>query len=563
MDPLAILLIATAVVVGGVLVLRLHAVLALLAGAFVVAWLTPAPSIFQHEIRITGLVVESLSDAGDPWVYLRRGRGRKVLSGRQAVFRRVDGAADYELVGHAMLSAQGDADFELVRLESLKKGLDIRPGDLVLHDTLVAQARATAGETIGQRVARGFGGTCTKIGILIALAAIIGTCLLESGAAERIVTTIRGLFGDRQAPLAFSVSGFLVGIPVFFDTVFYLLIPLGKAMRARTGKDYLLYVLSIVVGATMAHSLVPPTPGPLFVASELGVSIGMMMLGGIAVGTVAAAAGYAYALWANGRWEIPLRDVDDVGKEEPAAEEPAADRVPPAFWLAVLPIVIPIVLLGTRTFIEMSWANVPVEDQPAAIVFLQPVIQIVGDKNVALAIAAVVAILLLVNAIGWRAMSRGTAVQGALMSGGLIILITASGGALGHVLRQTGIAAAIQEYLPATHTGIVLLLVAFTVTAVVRVAQGSATVAMITAVGIVAPIVATAPLPYHPLYLALAIGCGSKPLPWMNDSGFWVVGRMSGMTASETLKTFSAALTIMGVVGLIVTLAGAVLFPMV
>jgi GntP family gluconate:H+ symporter len=210
----------------------------------------------------------------------------------------------------------------------------------------------------------------------------------------------------------------------------------------------------------------------------------------------------------------------------------------------------------------MSRASVPAADLPVWLPALQPVVRTLGDKNVALAIAAVVAILMLVRANGWHATTTGTAVQSALMSGGLIILMTASGGALGHVLRQTGIASAIQEHLPATESGIALLLTAFTVTAVVRMAQGSATVAMITAVGIVGPIVATASLPYHPLYVALAIGCGSKPLPWMNDSGFWVVGRMSGMTAPETLKTFSAALTIMGIVGLLVTLAGAVFFPM-
>jgi GntP family gluconate:H+ symporter len=561
-DPLIVLLIAVAVVVGGVLVLRLHPVLALLAGAFAVAWLTPAESVFQHEVRVAGLVVESIQVDTNS-VQLRTGRGRRIVPGRQAVFRPLPNTSRYEAIGYAMLALEGPADAAHVRLTAEDKKLEIRPGDLVLHHTLTSQARATAAETIGQRVARGFGGTCTKIGILIALAAIIGTCLLDSGAAERIVNTIRGLLGDRQAPVAFSVSGFLVGIPVFFDTVFYLLIPLGKAMRARTGKDYLLYVLSIVVGATMAHSLVPPTPGPLFVASELGVSIGLMMLGGIAVGAVAAASGYAYALWANRRWQIPLRNVDDSGDEKATADTGAADRVPPPFWLAVLPIVLPIVLLGTRTCIDMNWASVAAEDQPAWVVTLQPVVRTLGDKNVALALAAVAAILMLVKACGWRAMASGTAVQTALMSGGLIILITASGGALGHVLRQTGIAAAIQERLPATETGIALLLLAFTVTAVVRVAQGSATVAMITAVGIVAPIVATAPLPYHPLYVALAIGCGSKPLPWMNDSGFWVVGRMSGMTTSETLKTFSAALTIMGVVGMLVTLAGALLLPMV
>jgi GntP family gluconate:H+ symporter len=125
------------------------------------------------------------------------------------------------------------------------------------------------------------------------------------------------------------------------------------------------------------------------------------------------------------------------------------------------------------------------------------------------------------------------------------------------------VAEAIQDRFPSTQNGMVLLVMAFVVTAVVRFAQGSATVAMITGVSIVAPIASSLTLGYHPVYLALAIGCGSKPFPWMNDSGFWIVGRMSGMTESETLKTHSVALTIMGVVGFIVTLAGAKWLPLV
>jgi GntP family gluconate:H+ symporter len=120
----------------------------------------------------------------------------------------------------------------------------------------------------------------------------------------------------------------------------------------------------------------------------------------------------------------------------------------------------------------------------------------------------------------------------------------------------------VQELVPSAGTGISLLFVAFAMTMVVRVAQGSATVAMITGAGIVAPIAAATVLPYHPLYLALAVGCGSKPLPWMNDSGFWVVGRMSGMTPAETLRTFSTGLTVMGVAGFLVVVAGALLIPL-
>jgi GntP family gluconate:H+ symporter len=142
----------------------------------------------------------------------------------------------------------------------------------------------------------------------------------------------------------------------------------------------------------------------------------------------------------------------------------------------------------------------------------------------------------------------------------VIILITAAGGAFGHVLRQSGIASEIQQQLPVVRLGILPL--AFAITAIVRIAQGSATVAMITAVGIVAPWASTGESGFHPVYLALAIGCGSKPISWMNDSGFWIVSQMSGLTPAETLKTHSAALTLMGVAGLIVTMAAAYMWPL-
>jgi GntP family gluconate:H+ symporter len=319
--------------------------------------------------------------------------------------------------------------------------------------------------------------------------------------------------------------------------------------------------MSIIVGATMAHSLVPPTPGPLFVAGELGVTVGLMMLGGLVVGGLAALAGYAYALWANRRWVIPLREDDCPSVNEEPESQPVAIRLP-SFFAAMLPIVLPVLLLGGRTIFDMIWGDVPADQVPDGIQQVMPVIETVGEKNFALALATLAAMYLLIRARGWgdRAVHHG--IQEALASGGLIVLITASGGALGHVLRQTNIAVAVQELVPSAGTGISLLFVAFAMTMVVRVAQGSATVAMITGAGIVAPIAAATVLPYHPLYLALAVGCGSKPLPWMNDSGFWVVGRMSGMTPAETLRTFSTGLTVMGVAGFLVVVAGALLIPL-
>ncbi|MBT7923991.1 MAG: GntP family permease, partial [Opitutae bacterium] len=152
-----------------------------------------------------------------------------------------------------------------------------------------------ADQSVGKRIAEGFGRTCAKVGLIIAMAAIIGTCLLESGAADRIVRSALKLCGEKRAPYALSGSSFILGIPVFFDTVFYLMIPLAKALASRTGKNYLLYVLAIIAGGSMTHSLVPPTPGPLLVAGELGVDLGEMIIGGLTVGIFGMMGGFVYA----------------------------------------------------------------------------------------------------------------------------------------------------------------------------------------------------------------------------------------------------------------------------
>jgi GntP family gluconate:H+ symporter len=185
----------------------------------------------------------------------------------------------------------------------------------------------------------------------------------------------------------------------------------------------------------------------------------------------------------------------------------------------------------------------------------------VGNPNIALTISAAIAL----STYAWWCRGRKRNVtallQHALSNGGIIILITSAGGAFGSVLQQTGIGYRIQE-LAASHQ-IAVLPLAFCVTAVVRTAQGSATVAMITAVGILSGLAGSGQLGFHPLYLALVIGCGSKPIPWMNDSGFWVICKMSGMTEGETLKTCSAMMTLMGIVGLLVTMILARLFPLI
>ena len=413
-----------------------------------------------------------------------------------------------------------------------------------------AEISAFVNQPVGKRIATAFGNTASKIGILIAMAAIIGTCLLRSGAADRIVRAALRLLGEKRAPAAFLSSGFTLAIPVFSDTVFYLLLPLAKAMRLRTGKNYLFYVITIVAGAAMAHSLVPPTPGPLFVAAEMGVDIGVMMIAGLVVGIFTIIGGYLYAAWANRKWTIPLRDTGDVTISELEELMDKEDRHLPSLWLSLMPILLPVILISGNTITRAVQAEG---------LWLSS-FSFIGDPNIALTLAAVVAL----GTLAWKERDRkklkGYVVE-SLKSGGMIILITSMGGALGGILQQTGIGIRVQEL--ASHYHIAILPLAFLVTVVIRTAQGSATVAMITSVGILGGLATMGELAFHPVYLALIIGCGSKPFPWMNDSGFWVVCTMSGMTEGETLKTHSVVLSIMGFIGLFVVIILAKIFPLI
>ncbi|WP_201568340.1 MULTISPECIES: SLC13 family permease [unclassified Imperialibacter] len=419
-----------------------------------------------------------------------------------------------------------------------------------------AAAQRLADQSEGIRIATEFGNTCGKIGILIAMASIIGKTMLESGAAEKIVRSTLKITGDKYAPMTFLGSSFFIGIPVFFDTVFYLMVPLAKAMAMRVGKNYGLLILCIAAGAAMANSLVPPTPGPLFLVTEMNIPIGMMMMGGFLVGLVTISAGYLYAVWANRKWPIPLRDAVDAPLDEIKTLSEKDERELPALWFSLLPIVIPIVLISVNALIG-SFVDV----SKASSSWLTSVLDFIGEKNVALSLGALSSIWLL--AVQKKGDKKGltASVQTALMSAGVIILITSAGGAFGGMLQQTGISLRLAELTKDYQMALIPL--AFFITAIVRTAQGSATVAMITASGILAGMANAGTLEYHQLYLGLAIACGSKLIPWMNDSGFWIVCKMSNLTEQEALKTFSPLLTIMGLVGLIVILIAASIFPLI
>jgi len=479
MDPILIVLIGIAFVLFGIIVLRLHAFLALIMASLVVGLLTPFEALVQFGIN----------------------------------------------------AGMGEAE-----------------------------AFAFADQPLGQRLANAFGSTTAKIGILIAMASIIGTCLLKSGAADRIIRSALHIFGAKHAPLALLSSGFTLAIPVYFDTVFYLMIPLGKSLGIRFPKNYSLYVMSIIAGAAMAHSLVPPTPGPLFVAEEIGVDLGMMMLGGVIIGLISVTPGFLYAIWANRQWGVPMRDTDEINVAELISVSQKTDEELPLLGWSLLPILLPIILISGNTILQVLLVDHGVGISSSWHQSLLFFAALVGNSNFALIISAVIALILLKKKVREVKLFRKS-VQDSLFTAGMIILITSAGGALGSMLQQTGIGIRIEELANQYH--LALLPLAFLITAMVRTAQGSATVAMITAIGVLGGIADADTLGFHPVYLALAVGCGSKVFPWMNDSGFWIITKMSGMVELETIRHFSFLLTVMGLAGLLATILIANLFPMI
>ncbi|MEZ0265478.1 MAG: GntP family permease [Phycisphaerae bacterium] len=555
--PVVTLLIGMGIVVGGVLALRLHPFLALVAGGLAVAALTPAGALYRFGLRDGSYKVVGTEESGR--IAVIQGKG-KLTEGMPLMVLQAGADGGLQTVGG--VTVIGPAKEKGHYRARVPDGITYGVGSNVFLDPRVeAQAATLAKSSIGERLGRGFGETAMGIGILIAMAAIVGQTLLESGGAERIVGSLRRAVGDSRAGLAFLISGFILGIPVFFDTVFYLLIPIGKVMAARTKRDYTLYVLCIIAGATMTHSLVPPTPGPLFVARELNVNMATMILGGLAVGAVASASGFAYAFWANRKFAFGVPD-EMLPTESPTAES----RPLPGLFISLLPILLPVLLITGASILERYPLGA---DASGTTRFAYGALMTLGEKNVSMTIAAGIGLLMMVmrrpvTKAGEKPRTVGAAVSEALADAGVIILITSAGGAFGYVLRQTDIGAVLQQALPANKGAMLMLLpIAFLITTAVRTAQGSATVAMITAAGVMSPIVAAGPdaLGFHPVYLALAIGCGSKPVMWMNDSGFWIIGKMSGLTPGQTLRTATVMMLIMGVMGLAATVLGAWIWP--
>ena len=478
------------------------------------------------------------------------------------------------LLSPVPLGLREEVEFETARLDFRLENGEITANEYQqlkgttrerVRERLEARPRKPGADAVQalELTTREFGTTGASIGLVIVLAAIIGQCLLESGAADKITRRLLAFLGEKRAPLALLSSGYFLSIPVFFDTVFFLLIPLARALRLRTGKNFLLYVLAICTGGVITHSLVPPTPGPLLMVENLsdqGLTLGSAIGFGFLLGLFPAAVGLWLARSINRRMDIspgPALGVDDQQLQE-ILHQPEARL--PRFLPSVLPVLLPVLLISGNTVLEtlVEGTVFPVPD------WILATAAFLGNKNMALLIGTGFAAALLIRhqRLSLRAFSEK--LEPAILSAGVIILITAAGGAFGKMLARSGISDALQGWMgDGQYAAAGYILLAWILASIMKIAQGSGTVAMITASGMMAAILGSEPvLPCHPVYLFAAIGFGGLLISWMNDSGFWVVCKMSGFTEKQTLKTWTPLLAMIGVAGLVEVLVLSFLFPM-
>jgi GntP family gluconate:H+ symporter len=410
------------------------------------------------------------------------------------------------------------------------------------------------------RVAKAFGDTAGSIGIVIALAVVIGKCMMDSGAADRIVRAFLRLLGEERSSTALMASGYVLAIPIFFDTVFYLLVPLARSMHRQTRKHYLKYAMAIAAGGVITHSIVPPTPGPLVMADTLGIDVGVMIMAGALVAIPAAFVGMFFSGWRDRRMNIPMRPLGDEHSEP----EPLQDHQLPGLLVSSLPIVLPVLLVSANTIFHAAAKGAAAG---SGLGRAADVAAVLGDVNLAMLISAAIAMVTLKSKRALTNAELAKVAEVSLMSGGIIILITAAGGAFGAMLKTAQIGPAIESLVKSDAGqptgGLMLMLLGALIASVIKIAQGSSTVAMITSSAMIAAMVtSTKTLGYHPAYLATAIGGASMMGSWMNDSGFWIFVKMTGLTEAEGLKSWTPLLAIVGFTAVAVSFLLAVILPM-
>jgi GntP family gluconate:H+ symporter len=382
----------------------------------------------------------------------------------------------------------------------------------------------------------GVGGVLGFIAVVVALGTMLGKMMAESGGAARIATTLIAKFGETRVHWAIMFVAFIVGIPVFFQVGFVLLIPLVFTIARRTGMSLVKIGIPLVAGLSVVHGLVPPHPAAMLAVSAYQADVGLTIAYAIVVGLpTASLAGPMYASWVAPRMALPA--------ENPVAAQFSGDvqREMPSFGISVFTVLLPVILM-----LFASAADVTLEQGNT-----RSTLDFIGSPIVSL----LSALLFSFWSLGYQqGLTRDQLLKFAndcLAPTAAILLVIGAGGGFNRVLVESGVGKAVADVAVGSRASPLLL--AWTIAALIRVATGSATVAMTTAAGIVAPIALATPGTNAEL-LVLATGAGSLVLSHVNDSGFWLIKEFFNMTVPQTLKTWTVAETIIGVAGLAFTL---------
>jgi gluconate transporter len=414
---------------------------------------------------------------------------------------------------------------------------------LLLTSLVVAVVGGIPLAEIAGLIQREMGGTLGYIAVVIGLGAMFGEMLQRSGGGRAIANTLLRAVGDRFAPWALGSTGLIVAVSVFFDVALIVLIPVVYSLTRRSGRSLLYYAIPLLAGIAVGHAFIPPTPGPVAVAGLLGADLGWVIALGLVAGVPAVVVG---GIWwgrsVSRRFELDVPDYMQVAPE--TGDPPTPSGNAPGFGLAGGLIALPLVLilLGTVSSVALPEGH-----------HLRDVLAFVGHPFTALVIVTLIAFYALGTRLGFSGDEIRQMATKSLEPVGLIILVTGAGGVFGKVLMATGVGTAVADWMATSRLPLVAL--AFLIAAAVRVAQGSATVSMVTAGGLMAPIVeATTVSPPLVAAIVIAIASGATVLSHFNDSGFWLVSRYLGMSEKQTLRVWTVMETLVGLTGFAVVL---------
>ena len=399
-------------------------------------------------------------------------------------------------------------------------------------------------DKISQSIQDGMGSTLGFVATVVGLGAIFGQMLESSGGARSLANYLLKKFGQKNASWARLISGFVVGIPIFLDVGFIILIPIVYALTRDTKRSVLYYAIPLLAGLAVTHTMVPPTPGPTAVSEMLGVDLGWVVMMGLLVGIpTAAIAGPLFGRFIAKRIYIPVPEIfQDMGSDDETDQKKL-----PVFGIIAALVMTPLTLILMGTFIKLGVDRGGLDNT-----LLTRVLIFIGHPFTALIIATLLSILMCIK----QNMSRQTILDlstKALGPAGIIILVTGAGGVLKQILVDSGIGKMLAESL--ADSSIPIIVLAWVLSSLVRITQGSATVAMITAAGIISPLLSTFNLSQPNIALiVIAIAAGATILSHVNDSGFWIVSKYLGMNEKQTLKSWTIMETIIAVCGLAFTL---------